>query len=655
MMNAWWTTVCYLSVTGPTAPASGAADGAAVELPAWTQPAGEAEPFELGGGPVPQVWGGGGGITQRLFQGEFLPALFERTLVIHELELKGDSARWVFTGAQGGVTITITANEVAMTQRFYDSYGLFELKGREVKAQRHPEKRWLDDRVCYQGRLQAVTLTFDDKLHAALSLNGKEVARQACLLDVSQHQLQLIGQQGRMKGAFLRPQASAATVRIDESERHQQIMGFGGITPPTAYAMLSPAGKRRWWERLAEYNLLIQREYPIGTQLNPQMDNWDVLADASPHYYGDNFPNGEISDFAYIKTLRRLGGHVLFEFWNLPAWAKQDWKDADGKVHKGAAQPQAYAKAMVEYCRASQAKAGSPPDVVGIQNEVEQPVPIWYQMALSLRQGLDQAGFKNVRIHLTDAGSLGGGLKRLEAFRQSHESWKITDYTATHMYDYQSYFERPDEFDAHLKRWRDLAAGRPFLSTELCVNSPKYQINSYRLALSMGQLYHKNMVLTDAVAICYCWTLLNVVQPSYGATRSLLVPAPALGFTPVASSSQLRVFGGFSRRVREGMVRIGAASSDPDMLVSAYADGKGRKSVVLLNRSIKPVAVRIENAGGSFQQMELVDPYHENEVVAAPAADGEALRVLIEPGMITTLTGVPLGRLPDDFRIEGLP
>ncbi|MFZ2148085.1 MAG: hypothetical protein WAV28_12770 [Sedimentisphaerales bacterium] len=32
--------------------------------------------------------------------------------------------------------------------------------------------------------------------------------------------------------------------------------------------------------------------------------------------------------------------------------------------------------------------------------------------------------------------------------------------------------------------------GKPFLSTELCINNDKYQWATYRVALTMGQLYH---------------------------------------------------------------------------------------------------------------------------------------------------------------------
>jgi len=92
-----------------------------------------------------------------------------------------------------------------------------------------------------------------------------------------------------------------------------------------AYAKLSADGKRRWFELLAEYNPLIQREYPNGYHLKKDLSNLDTLTDASPHYYGDNFPNGEISDFDYNRRIQRMGGKVFFQFWALPEWARREY------------------------------------------------------------------------------------------------------------------------------------------------------------------------------------------------------------------------------------------------------------------------------------------------------------------------------------------
>jgi O-glycosyl hydrolase len=580
--------------------------------------------FELGEDKG-EFYSWGRGRDFRFFFDEFLPALFERTIVLDEFDA-GNELQWIFTGEHGGFTVTIDPNQVSLSQRFYDSAAFNQINKNNA---RHPEWNAPPVKAAYQNPLRAVTVTMNHKLGLSVALDGREVLREECLLDVSRHQLRLTGGKGKVRGTMLQPNPEPAVVQIDSEKRHQTMMGFGGIATPTAYAQLSAEGKQQWWKLLQEYNLLIQREYPIGTRLNRKMDNWDVLGEATPHYYGDNFPNGEISDFAYIKQLRQVRGKVWFEFWALPPWVDND--------------AEKYAEAIVCYCQVSRERAGSPPDIVGIQNEIDQPASMFHKMTLTLRRRLDQAGFNSVRIHISDSGSLSGGIQRAEKFHSSEEAWAAIDYSATHMYDYQSFFTEPDKFDARLMQWKDLTGDKPFLSTELCINNNKYQWPTYRIALAMGQLYHKNLVLADAVAVCYCWTLLNVVQPSYGWTRSLFVPDREHGFVPAASSNQLRVFGAYSRRIREGMVRVEAETASNDLLVSAFA-GDGRiGTVVILNRSTKPRRVRVHWPDVTFNEMELVDPYYENDVRKSPdvRADG-TIEITVEPGALNTLTNVPL-------------
>ena len=155
------------------------------------------------------------------------------------------------------------------------------------------------------------------------------------------------------------------------------MIGWGGIAAPLAYQQLSERGKQLWWELVSEYNLLIQREYPIGTMLKKDLSNWDSLEDSVPHYYGSNFPNSEISDFEYLKKIRTLGGKVWFEFWRLPEWMQ-------GPASNGKSTPEIgkYTGAIIAYCRELERHTGRPPDVVGIQNELTQPAEAWHAMAL---------------------------------------------------------------------------------------------------------------------------------------------------------------------------------------------------------------------------------------------------------------------------------
>jgi len=607
-----------------------------IALPTNWRPPAEVQniAFELGGDKGQFHAWGQGSPDKRVFFDEFLPALFERTLTLEKFELKDGSLEWIFTGPRGGFTVTLDSGTIKLEQRFYDSYAFNYINGPPIP--RHPQWQLPVQQAPYTGTPKALAVRIDHKLNLSIALNGKEVFQTEYLGDISRHQLRSLGENSLVSGQLLTPLPAPAFVKVDPNRRYQTMIGFGGIATPTAYAQLSKKGKRRWWELLCEYNLLIQREYPNGARLNEKMDNWDKRTDATPHYYGDNFPNGEISDFAYIKTLRRLGGQVWFEFWELPPWVKND--------------PEKYAHAMVRYCQVCRQKTGAAPEIVGVQNEKNQITDMFHQMTLTLRRRLDEAGFPSVRIHMTDAGHLALGLKRAQAFRSSQKVWDTIDFSATHMYDYQEYFTNPDGFDDLLKKWKGLTKGKPFLSTELCVNYPKYQLDSYRPALLMGQLYHKNLVITDASALCYCWTILNVVQPSYGYTRSLFVPDRAAGFVPAPSSHQLRVFGSYSRYIRAGMVRIAAESNDNNLLVSAFAGADNTGTVVALNRSSLPRRMRITWPGMRFAEMEITDPYQQNEPCRSPSSDSDNnTEVIIEPGSLVTLTNVPLGRCPEEL------
>jgi len=619
-----------------------AQETSAQRLPEWTPPTkGQLIDFNIdAAGPRLRRWGASD-LPTPFYPEEFLPGLFQRTLLLDDVDFADGKLQWIFTGPHGGLTVVADGDSVELVMRYYDSVGYNLVNG--GKPGRYTEWRAKPATTRYEGKLRAITVAMDHKLGVSVALNGRVWHHKTCPLDLTRHQLRFTGSRGHLRGRLHMPEPEATTVEMDTSQRHQKIIGFGGIATPTAYAQLSPEGRQQWWRLVVEFNLLIQREYPMGVQLNRGMDNADRLSDASPHYYGDNFPNGEVSDFDYLKKIRRLGGEIWFEFWKLPPWAVRT--DSQGKSRPIIEQ---YVRAMVGYCRTCQERTGAPPDVVGIQNEVHQPTDVWHAMTLALRRGLDEAGFKDVRIHMSDSGTLVDGIRRAEAFRSNEKVWDTIDYSATHMYDYQRCFTDPDRYDSHLKKWKEVARGKPFLSTELCVNSGAYQWPGYRLAFSMGQLYHKNLVMVDASALCYCWTLLNVVQPSFGWTRTLMVPDPAEGFLPVASSHQLRVFGAFSRRIRRDMVRVATKTSSDDLLTSAYEDADGHRTVVLLNRSIRPREIRLRWSDATFEQLEQVDPYSPNRVLPAPkpAKDG-TLRWTIPPGAIHTLTSAPLGSLPE--------
>jgi len=238
-----------------------------------------------------------------------------------------------------------------------------------------------------------------------------------------------------------------------------------------------------------------------------------------------------------------------------------------------------------------------------------------------------------------------GGVAAAKAFRQDPAVWKTIDYAASNLYDYQTFFHDPDGFDARLAELREASGDKPFFAVELCVNNGEFQSRAYRIALAMGQLYHKVLTQLDACGVMYCWTLLNVVQPSYGWTRTLLVPDAEHGLMPSSSSHQLRVFGAYTRRVRAGMRRVKVASSNENLLVTAFSGAGGEKTLILLNRSVAAQKVEVKWRGASFRYLETASPRQENAVEPA----GSSLEVLVAPGAIVTLTNVELGKAPEDL------
>jgi hypothetical protein len=632
--------------------ASAVAQAANQDAPAppqkLTLPAGPAvvtggEAFDFPLPPSPRLRWKVTGLRRQYFM-EWLPALFERTLVIEEWKTAQSQLLWIFTGPMGGFTVEAGAGKVRLFQRYDDSPALAKFSS--VKQARHPEAVAEESSVEYDGRLQSITVMLDHRLTLRVALNGQESLVQHCHLDVNRHQLAMAGEEGGFRGRLLPAALETATVNVDPTTRYQQMIGWGGTTTPPAFAELSQEGKRAWWRKLVEYNLLLQREYPIGAQLNPEMTNWDHAVDASPHYYGDNFPNCETSDFAYNRRVRQLGGKVIFEFWELPVWARQ--RDGQGKITDIPKMPE-YAKAMVRYCQVAKEKTGAPPEIVGVQNEVRQPAEIWQQMAVSLRQALDNAGFRDVKIHMHNPPTLAEGVASARAFQATDASWKAIDYATSNVYDYQNFFYDPDGFDSRVREMKDAIESKPFLASELCVNNSAFQTRTYRLALAMGQLYHKLLTALDACGAMYCWTLLNVSQPSYGWTRTLMVPDPEHGFAPASSSHQLRVFGAYSRRVREGMTRVRSTSSDPNLLVTAFTGDGSRHTLIVLNRSTVRQKISIRWPGATFRYQETASPQLENEVEPAPAGKGDIWEVTVEPGAIVTLTGVELGRVTDEL------
>ena len=570
-------------------------------------------------GPAGPGWSRPDEIARKYFH-ENLTALFERTLTLDAALPQRTTLRWIFTGPRAGLTVELTANKVRIAERYYDSMALYEGQGN------FPEKTTFTDERQYTGDARSLTVIADAHLAFRVLVNGQQILEAPLLFDLTRHQLMFAASRAAhqvVSGSLVQPVSKDATITIDASQVHQTMLGFGGSPSIAAYAELSEEGKRAYWQILKRYNLLLSREYPMGTQLKPDLSNLEDLADATPHYYGDNFPNSELSSFDYSRHVLDLGGSVIYELWALPSWATVPYngphttdtpnKPVETKPIRQVANPDEYARLIVTYCKKAQAATGSAPAIVGIENEVDQPTEVFSAMALALRRELDKAGFTATKIHMADASFMFLGIDRAAELRKNPDAWKDIDYAAVHEYDFQEFLANPDLYDARMKQMHEAADGKPFLATEICINDPHYQEPSYRIAFAVAQLYHKNLTELDAVALMYCWLLLDVEQPTFAGSRSLLAPDRTRGWIPEPTSFQLRVMGAFSRHIVKGMNRVGVETGDSDLLATAFADSKN-ETLVVINRSTTSRRLAIQGESHSWTEIEHTGLEEENAV-----------------------------------------
>ncbi len=140
-------------------------------LPASPSVEAGGEPFDFPLPPSPRVHWNVTGQPRKCFM-EWLPALFERTLIIEEWRTPQSQLQWIFTGPLGGFTVEAGAGQVRVFQRYDDSPALAKFS--LVRDARHPEAVVEETSLEYGGQLQSITVTLDHRLSLRLALNGEE-------------------------------------------------------------------------------------------------------------------------------------------------------------------------------------------------------------------------------------------------------------------------------------------------------------------------------------------------------------------------------------------------------------------------------------------------------------------------------------------------
>ena len=97
------------------------------------------------------------------------------------------------------------------------------------------------------------------------------------------------------------------------------------------------------------------------------------------------------------------------------------------------------------------------------------------------------------------------------------------------------------------------------------------------------------------------------------------------------------------------MTRVRSTSSNPNLLVTAFTGDGNRHTLIVLNRSTVRQKTSVRWPGAIFRYQETASPQLENAVEPAPPPKSDVWEVTVEPGAIVTLTGVELGKVPDDL------
>jgi hypothetical protein len=150
----------------------------ALQLPAARAESGRvAEEFRfVADGPTGPGWTRPDEIAREYFH-DRLPALFKRTIVLKDDVPARTSLRWLFTGPHAGFTVELASSKVRLSERYYDSTGLYEGQGS------YPEKKVLNEDRQFAGRARTLTVVADSHLSVRVLVNGLQVLEAPLLVD----------------------------------------------------------------------------------------------------------------------------------------------------------------------------------------------------------------------------------------------------------------------------------------------------------------------------------------------------------------------------------------------------------------------------------------------------------------------------------------
>src|SRR5579875_552616 len=344
---------------------------------------------------------------------------------------------------------------------------------------------------------------------------------------------------------------------------------------------------------------------------------------ATPDYVPLSSLNDDSGQLWFAQQIKADYGvtNVFADAWSAPAFMKTNDSVDNGGTLCGVPGAtcssgdwrQAYANYLVQYAK-DYAAAGVPLSYVGPENEANLS-PSYAGMVMSPSQTANLLGI------------LG------PAMASSGLSTKV-ECCATEGWDYAAQYASAIESDPTANSYTPLFTShgytaaptsplpgwsKPAWETEWSTFDtwdPAWDDGSDASGLTWAQHIYQGLTGADLSAFLYWW---GSTTPSENGDNEGLVE---INGSTVETSGRLWAFANYSRYVRPGAVRIGAATSDGNLDLTAFKNTDGSIAIVALNTGRSSDAVTYSLSGTGTPDGATVTPYltnSSNDVAAQPS------------------------------------
>jgi O-glycosyl hydrolase len=421
--------------------------------------------------------------------------------------------------------------------------------------------------------------------------------------------------------------AASSSATINGAVRYQRIAGFGASEAfgQAATIMSAPAATQQQalnllFSPVSGAGLTILRNEVGADPGNTIEPDAPSSPSAPPSYVTLQSIDSDSGQLWLAQTIKKDYGvrDVFADAWSAPAYMKTNDSTANGGTLCGVPDAtcatgdwrQAYARYLVQYAE-DYARAGVPLSYIGFENEANL-APDYDGMVMTPAQ---TANFAPV---------IGSALAR------SGLPTKL-ECCATEGWDYAAQYASAIEADPAALRYVSLFTShgytawpvsplpgwsKPVWETEWSTFEswdPAWDDGTDASGLAWAEHIYSGLTSANLSAFLYWW---GSSEPTFNGDNESLIQ---INGSTVSASGRLWAFANYSRFVRPGAVRIGAATSDSGLELTAFRNLNGSTAIVVLNTATSADSVSFALQHLGLSDLAAVTPYLTNSTSDAAA------------------------------------